>query len=379
MARDTIDILRDMIAIDSVNPSLDSDHAGEGGVAEAVVADLRKMGLDVELQDAAPGRPNVIGVLDSGKPGPSMMFCGHTDTVGVAGMARPFDPEFRDGKIYGRGSQDMKGGLAAMIGAAGVLADNGGPALGRLIVAAVVDEEYSSVGARALIKDWTADAAVVGEPTDMSVAVGHKGFEWVEIDVEGRAAHGSRPLEGLDAILRMGRVLSRLEALDRKLQDHPPHPLMGTASLHASLIEGGKEWSTYPDKCTLKMERRTVAGESAEISLIEVEAILRELRAEDPKFRADARYVFGQPPYETPPDHPLASSLENVMEGLGRTTTRSAMSFWTDAGVLGQAGIPSVIFGPTGAGLHSIKEHVVADDVLVCQSALVELVKDFCS
>ncbi len=378
MARDTIDILRDMIAIDSVNPSLDAEHPGEGNVARAVAVDLRKMGLDVEFQKAAPGRPNVIGVLDSGKAGPSMMFCGHTDTVGVDGMERPFDPEYTDGKIYGRGSQDMKGGLVAMMGAAGVLAEAGGPSVGRLIVAAVIDEEYSSIGARALIKDWTADAAVVGEPTDMSVAVGHKGFEWVEIDVGGRAAHGSRPAEGLDAILRMGRVLSRLEGLDRNLQARTPHQLMGTASLHASLIEGGKEWSTYPDKCTLRMERRTVAGEAGRISLSEVESILRELRAEDPEFRADARYVFGQPPYETPSDHPIASGLEKAMKGIGRTTNRSAMTFWTDAAVLGEAGIPSVIFGPTGEGLHSIKEYVVADDVLVCQAALVELVRDFC-
>ena len=379
MASDTIQMLRDMVAIDSVNPSLASEHAGEGNIAQAAASELDKMGLDVEFQDAAPGRPNIIGVLDSGKAGPSMMFCGHTDTVGVAGMERPFDPTYKDGKVYGRGSQDMKGGLVAMMGAAGVIAANGGPKAGRLIIAGVIDEEYSSIGARELVKEWRAAAAVVGEPTDMSVAVGHKGFEWVEIDVEGRAAHGSRPLEGLDAILRMGRVLSRLERLDRELASRDPHPLMGTASLHASLIEGGREWSTYPDRCTLKMERRTVAGESDEISLAEVESIIRELRAEDPEFRANARYVFGQPPYEIPADHPLAENLVKAVESIGRKTERSSMTFWTDAAVLGQAGIPSVIFGPTGKGLHSIEEYVVADDVLACQAALVALVDDFCS
>ena len=379
MARDTIQLLRDMVAIDSVNPSLASGHTGEGDIAQAVADELGKMGLDVEFQEAAPGRPNVIGVLDSGKTGPSMMFCGHTDTVGVAGMEGPFDPTYTDGKVYGRGSQDMKGGLVSMMGAARVIADNGGPKTGRLIIAGVIDEEYSSIGARELVKEWTADAAVVGEPTDMSVAVGHKGFEWVEIDVEGRAAHGSRPLDGLDAILRMGRVLSRLERLDRELASREPHPLMGTASLHASLIDGGKEWSTYPDRCTLKMERRTVAGESGEISLAEVESIIRELRAEDSEFRANARYVFGQPPYETPADHPIAENLLKAVQGIGRKTDRSSMTFWTDAAVLGQAGIPSVIFGPTGKGLHSIEEYVVADDVLACQAALVALVDDFCS
>ena len=379
MARDTIQMLRDMVAIDSVNPSLASGHAGEGDIAQAAASALGKMGLDVMFQDAAPGRPNIIGVLDSGKAGPSMMFCGHTDTVGVAGMERPFDPTYTDGRVYGRGSQDMKGGLVAMMGAAGTIADHGGPKAGRLIIAGVIDEEYSSIGARELVKEWTADAAVVGEPTDMSVAVGHKGFEWVEIDVEGRAAHGSRPLEGLDAILRMGRVLSRMERLDRELQSRDPHPLMGTASLHASLIEGGREWSTYPDRCTVKMERRTVAGESAEISLAEVESIIRELSAEDSEFRANARYLFGQPPYETPADHPIAENLVRAIEAIGRKTERSGMTFWTDAAVLGQAGIPSVIFGPTGKGLHSIEEYVVADDVLACQAALVVLVDDFCA
>ena len=347
-------------------------------MADAVGRALAKMGLDVEFQEAAPGRPNVIGVLDSSKKGPAMMFCGHSDTVGVAGMERPFDPVYRDGKVWGRGSQDMKGGLVAMMAAAGEIAEKGGLESGRLLVTAVIDEEYSSVGARALVEDWTADAAVVGEPTDMAVAVGHKGFEWVEIDVEGRAAHGSRPGDGIDAILRMGRVLGRLEGLDGDLQARTPHPLMGSASLHASTIEGGREWSTYPDSCRLRLERRTVAGESREVSLTEVESILRVLRAEDPEFRAQARFVFGQPPYETPPDDPIAQNLEAAIARTGGTTTRSAMSFWTDAGVLGEAGIPSVIFGPTGKGLHSIEEYVVADDVRACQAALVELVRDFC-
>lgn len=375
---DTIELLREFVAIDSVNPSLEPEHSGEGEIAQAVGNALGKMGLDIEFQEAAPGRPNVIGVLDSGRKGPVMMFCGHSDTVGVAGMERPFDPVYRDGKVWGRGSQDMKGGLVAMMAAAGEIAEKGGLVAGRLLVTAVIDEEYSSIGARALVKEWTADAAVVGEPTDMTVAVGHKGFEWVEIDVEGRAAHGSRPVDGLDAILRMGRVLGRLERLDRALQARPPHPLMGTASLHASTIQGGREWSTYPDSCRLRMERRTIAGESPEVSLAEVESILRELRAEDPNFRAVARYVFGQPPYETPADHPIARNLEEAVVRTGGKTTRSSMSFWTDAGVLGEAGIPSVIFGPTGKGLHSVAEYVVAEEVRACQAALVELVRDFC-
>src|SRR5262249_37870896 len=158
---------------------------------------------------------------------------------GVAGMEAPFDPVMNGGRIYGRGSQDMKGGLVAMMAAALKLAATGGLKAGRLMIAAVIDEEYESLGADAVVTKWKDDAAVVGEPTDMKTAGGQKGFEWVEVTTKGIAAHGSRPAEGRDAIMRMGRILSRLEKLDRDLQSREPHSIHGTASLHASIISGG--------------------------------------------------------------------------------------------------------------------------------------------
>src|SRR5262245_31289004 len=218
-------LLRDLVAIDSVNPSLVPGAAGEAAIADAIATHLGRLGLDVELQEAAPGRPNVIGVLEGRRKGRSLMFCGHMDTVGVEGMRAPFDPVERDGRLFGRGSQDMKGGVAAMIDAARVVATEGLES-GRLIVAAVVDEEYGSVGGDARATRWRADAAVVTEPTDLRIAVGHKGFCWIDVETRGRAAHGSRPADGRDAILRMGRVLHALEQLDRDLQAGQPHPLM---------------------------------------------------------------------------------------------------------------------------------------------------------
>jgi acetylornithine deacetylase len=376
---DTIQLLRELIAIDSVNPSLVPGASGESEIARAVAQLLQAGRLDVEIQEVTPGRMNVVGILESGRPGRSLMLCGHMDTVGVMGYSKPFDPVREAGRIYGRGSQDMKGGLAAMIAAVLDIAGNATLKSGRLILAAVIDEEYASAGADALVTKWKADAAVVGEPTDMKIAVGHKGFEWVEITTEGVAAHGSRPLEGRDAIVRMGRVLSRLEKLDQSLQHRQPHPILGTPSLHASLISGGRELSTYPDSCSLQVERRTISGEAEQWSLTEVDAILSELKQEDPEFNATARFMFGRPPYETPDGHPLPKLIEDSLLRQGRTPERGGVTFWTDAGVLGKARIPSVVFGPGGAGLHSIREYVLEADVLTCRDALIELAHRFCT
>jgi len=371
-----IRLLADLVAIDSVNPSLVPGAAGEAAMAAAVAAHLRTLGLDVELQDAAPGRPNVIGVLEGKARGRSLMLCGHIDTVGVDGMAAPFDPVQRDGRLYGRGSQDMKGGVAAMIDAVRVIAAEG-LAAGRLIVAAVVDEEYASAGADALVTRWRADAAVVTEPTGLRIAIGHKGFAWFEMETRGRAAHGSRPRDGRDAILRMGRVLHALEALDRTLQARPEHPLMGAASLHASLIQGGRELSSYPDRCVLKLERRTIAGETDAAVATELEEILERLRAADPEFEASLSPLFARRSYELPAGHELPVTLRRALGG-GAGEAFVGMSFWTDAAVLGEAGIPSVLFGPGGAGLHSTEEYVEIADVLRCRDALAALARDWC-
>lgn len=371
-----IRLLRELVAIDSVNPSLVPGAAGEGQVAEAVAAELRRIGLDVEMQDAAPGRPNVIGVLEGRRKGRSLMFCGHTDTVGVEGMTAPFDPVDRGGRLYGRGAQDMKSGVAAMIDAARVVASEGLES-GRLIVAAVVDEEYASVGADALVTRWRADAAVVTEPTDLQIGIGHKGFAWFEIVTGGRAAHGSRPKDGRDAILRMGRVLHELERLDRELQSRAPHPLVGPASLHASLIEGGRELSSYPDRCALKFERRTVPPETDASVKEEIDAVLTRLRKADGEFEATLRPLFSRPPYSLAEEHALPQALRTAVgvEPVTGPSPFAGLSFWTDAAVLGAAGIPSVLFGPGGAGLHSTEEYVEIQDVLRCRDALAALAR----
>jgi acetylornithine deacetylase len=373
----SISLLRHLVSIDSVNPSLVAGARGEGPIAAVVAEHMRRIGLAVEIQEVAAGRPNVIGVLEGRSSGRSLMFCGHLDTVGTDGMDRPFAPDENGGRLYGRGAQDMKGGVAAMIDAARVVAERG-LGRGRLIVAAVVDEEYASIGADALVSAWTADAAVVTEPTDLNIGIGHKGFAWLEIETRGRAAHGSRPKDGRDAIMRMGRVLGRLEALDRDLQSRPSHPIMATGSLHASIINGGREWSSYPDRCHLQVERRTIAGEDGDGALNEMQQILDALATNDPEFEASARLNFSRPPYEVASDHELPVTLAAAAAAQSLNTRVVGMSFWTDAAVLAAAGIPSVLFGPGGAGLHSTEEYVNVADVLACRDTLARLAADWC-
>jgi acetylornithine deacetylase len=367
---DPLPLLKALVSANSVNPSLVPGAPGEAEAAEVARASMASAGLDVVLQEAAPGRPNVIGVLEGREPGPAVMFCGHLDTVGVEGMIDPFVPRVERGRLYGRGSQDMKGGVAAMIAAAGALARRW--MRGRLIVAAVVDEEHMSVGAETLVRDWRADMAIVTEPTDLQVAIGHKGFAWVEVVTAGRAAHGSRPDEGRDAIARMGRVLVALEARDRELRAARPVPFQGTGSLHASLIGGGRELSSYPDRCTLTYERRTVTGDDERTVEAEARAIVDRLSAADPEFSATVRVAGHRAPYCLDPAHPLARTLGEAVARAGRGAEPVGMSFWTDAAILGGAGIPSLLFGPGGAGLHSATEYVTLDDVYACRDILAE-------
>jgi len=284
-------------------------------------------------------------------------------------------PRIERGRLFGRGAQDMKSGVAAMIAAAAVLASSW--TRGRLIVAAVVDEEHASAGAEALVREWRADAAIVTEPTGLAVAVAHKGFAWLEITTRGRAAHGSRPAEGRDAILRMGRVLTALEQLDRELQARTPVALEGTGSLHASIIAGGRELSSYPVQCTLQLERRIVSGESGDQVEAEIARVLDRLRHEDIEFEVALTRLADRPPYRVDVAHPIVSALQAAIARTGRSAELTGMTFWTDAAILGHAGIPTVLFGPGGAGLHGLEEYVNVDDVYVCRDVLVSTARKF--
>jgi len=362
----------ELVAIDSVNPTLVAGGAGEVEIARFVAGWLGDAGLEVEVL-GPPERPSVVGVARGAGGGRSLLLNAHLDTVGVAGMEAPFSPRVDGGRLYGRGALDMKGSLAAIM-LAGREAGRRG-LRGNVIVTAVADEEAGSIGPEAVLERWRADAAIVAEPTWMKLAIAHRGFVGVELTVAGRAAHGSRPERGVDAIVRMGRVLVRLEELDRQLQSRTAHALLGTGSVHASVIEGGQELSSYPERCVLLAERRTLPGETAADHVRELEAILEDAGRDDPSFAAEVRVVFARDPYELAPDDPFAALV-------GRHAGDPeivGMPFWADSGLFAAAGIPTVLLGPGGEGLHETEEWVELADLERCLAVYLAVARDLCA
>jgi acetylornithine deacetylase len=252
----------------------------------------------------------------------------------------------------------MKGGVAAIVEAA-VAAAAQGPPPGDIILTLVADEEYASRGTEAVVRELRAGAAIVTEPTELELCVAHKGFAWITIETAGRAAHGSRHAEGVDAIAHMGRVLAAFERLERDVYPRRLHPLLGRPSVHASLISGGQGLSTYPDHCRLQVERRTLPDETADDVGAELESLLAALRRDDPSFRAAWTLTLFRPGLEVTPDAPIVQAVRRAAGAvLGRPPEFGGQQAWLDSALLAAGGIPTVIFGPVGAGAHAAEEWV---------------------
>ena len=377
-AGDPVALARALVATPSVNPELEESGAGEGAVAELTAEWLRGWGLSVEMSEVAPGRCNVMGRLEGKGDGPTLLLNGHLDTVGVAGMSvDPFGAEVRDGRLWGRGSCDMKGGVAALLAATARVARSGPP--GGLIVALTADEEHASLGMQALVRSGIgADAAVVCEPTSLAVMPAHKGFVWIEAAFRGRAAHGSRPDAGVDAIEHAARYLTALGALRSRLRAEEPHPLLGHGSFHAGTIDGGSAPSVYPDACRLVLERRTLPGENAAGIIEEFQAVLDELAAEVPELDAKLTEGLARPATEIPNDSPLTEGLVAACVGEGVDPVLAGMTAWVDAAFLNQAGTPALCFGPGSiAQAHSADEWIDPSEIVTCAAVLERFSRDF--
>lgn len=370
-------LLADLVAINSINPDLVPNAPGEAEVARFIADWLERAGLDVQLQEVATGRPNVIAIARGSGGGKTLLLNGHIDTVGVAGMANPHQPRLENGRLYGRGAYDMKGGVAACMVA--IAAAKKRQLAGDVVFTAVIDEEYAGLGTMAIAQQYKADGAIVAEPTELQLIVAHKGFVWLEVETIGVAAHGSRPDLGVDAIAKMGPVLVELAQLDQTLRARPPHKWLNTGSVHAALIQGGQELSSYPERCMLSIERRTLPGETAELVEGELQEIVRKIGRFDPTFKAVVRQGIVRMPLETPEDGAVVQTVQQAARTvLNQTPQMAGVAYWTDAATLWAAGIPTVLFGPTGAGAHAVQEWVDMESVRACAEIYLAAAQAFC-
>ena len=370
-------LLATLISIDSTNPDL-GHGAGESEIAAFVQRWLSENGVDAFIHDSGvEQRPNVIGRV-SGGDGATLMLNGHLDTVGVGGHVDPFTPRVDARRMYGRGSMDTKGGLAALMVAAARAAKEG--IGGTVLFTGVADEEFASFGTEAIARDFSADAAIVTEPSQLGVTVAHKGFEWYEVEVTGFAAHGSMPDIGIDAIAKMGKVLVAIEELGVRLASGRTHALLGTGSIHASLIQGGQEASSYPRSSLLTIERRTIPGETTRSTTQELQSILGRIADDDSDFNAALRHTLSRSPYEIATDHPFVElTCAAAEEVLGHPPDITGHSGWMDTAVLGAAGIPSLVLGPVGDGLHGDVEWVDLDSVHQMADIITGAIRRFCT
>ena len=354
-----VSTLTDLVRIDSVNSSLVPGGAGESRIAAHVAEKMRALGMTVTTLEGTGGRPSVVGRLVGSGGGGSLMLNAHLDTVGIEGMASALEPVIRNGRLYGRGAYDMKGSLAACLATVKALADAKADVRGDLVLAAVADEEYASLGTAEVAREVPVHAAIVTEPTELDLCIAHKGFVWLEVETVGKAAHGSRFFEGIDANMRMGRFLGRLDRLEQELRARPPHPLVGPPSLHAPTLHGGSELSTYAASCRLGIERRTVPGETEAGVRAEIEALIEQTRAADPSFQAAVRCLLARNAFEVSPDAPIVSAVRAAAtRHLGRSPALIGKPFWMDSAILADAGVETVIIGPIGGGAHTSEEWV---------------------
>lgn len=372
-------ILQKMVQIDSTNPSLHPSGAGEAEVSSYCAGLMGQLGMDVKLYEPEPGRVSVVGTKLGSGQGKSLLLNAHLDTVDVEGMAEPFSGRIHDGRLYGRGSQDMKGAMAAQIGAYKAIADAGIILRGDLHIAGVADEEFASIGVQSILPHYQPNAVIVTEPSDLQISIAHKGFVWIEVKTFGRAYHGSRPDLGVDANMRMGRFLAKLDQLEQALAQRPPHRLLGPPSLHAATINGGTAWSAYSAACTLGVERRTIPGETVEQVEAEIQTLVDQMRQDDPSLQIETRTVLVRDWFEVDESAPIVQSLQSAASHvLGAPAPVIGQHFWTDAAYHGKSGSDTVLIGPTGHGLHSAEEWVDINSVFQLTEILAKTIVNYC-
>jgi len=373
--------LTDLVRTRSINPAFaDAEPSDERAIATVVGKMMTALGMEITEYEPEPGRVSVVGRLRGTGGGRSIMLYGHIDTVGVTAMPEPFSATVRDGKLYGRGAYDMKGGVTSCLATVKALRDAGTKLRGDVLIACVADEEVASIGMAEVLEHVRADAAIVTEATELRVCLAHRGFSWVEVETLGVAAHGSRFDLGIDANMRMGRFLARLDKLEQELRARPRHPLVGPPSLHAAVIKGGTGTSTYADYCRLEIERRTVPGETEVQVLSEIRALTDALAAEDSTFKANVRAMLTRGSFEVDANAPIVHAVLGAATSvLGAKPDVIGEPYWMDAALLSDVGIDTVVIGPVGAGAHALEEWVSLDSIDKLTDILTKAATEFCA
>ncbi|MFA5552794.1 MAG: M20/M25/M40 family metallo-hydrolase [Trueperaceae bacterium] len=375
-------LIADLVRIDSVNPSLDPDHAGEARIARFVAEWAEARGLTVEWLEGTPGRPSVVVTAKGSGGGANLLLNGHLDTVGVKGMDDPFHPNVHEGRMYGRGVFDMKASLAACLLTVAEASTLG--LTGDVIFTAVADEEEGSVGTEETLAylqhtGKPVAAAIVTEPSELQIQVAHRGFAVMEVGFEGKASHTAKPAAGVNALTHMGRLLHAVERQAAHVNSGQPHPLLGHGSLLPVLAQGGQELYTTPASATLTLERRTVPGESQELARAEINGLLTELTAADPSVKARVRTLLAREPFEVDTGSSIVRAVAEAARAVtGAEAPLVGAPYWTDAALVAAAGIPTVLYGPRGGGIHQSVEWVELDSVETVRQVLVRTARAIC-
>lgn len=378
--QDPVSLAQVLVQINSANPDgAATPGPGETQIARYIAAWLEHRDIETHWIEPVAGRPSIVGIARGSGTGKSLMLNGHIDTVTLSGYdGDALSGKIEDGKLYGRGAADMKSGVAAALIALARAKEE--QLKGDVIFTGVADEENFSIGTENVLEaGWRADGAIVCEPTDQDLVVGHKGFVWLEVDIHGVAAHGSQPSAGIDAISRAGYFLVRLDKLSQQFNAGSDGTLLGPPSVHASMIQGGEEPASYPAKCTITLEWRSVPGESPESIRDRIEGLLQDVAESIEGFSYETRVTFSRPPFMISDEHPFVSICkQKIEETVHQHKELATRPFWTDCALLAAKGIPTVLYGPKGEGLHAKTEWADVGSIRSVADSLFSVAQAFC-
>jgi len=379
-ARQAAGLVSAMVRIESVTPWLIPTGSGEAKVAGFIADWLTRVGAEVQVVEVEPGRPNVLARLRGTGGGPTLCLNAHSDTVGYQGWPdEALEPRLDGDRLYGLGAADDKGSCAAAMLVLAGLAESGVRLRGDLLVACVADEEGASIGSEHLARQGGIDAAIVVEPQPThELVVEHQGFGWIDVITRGFAAHGCEPDVGVDAIVHLAEVITRLHQLDREVFARQPSLMNGRTVFHTGTISGGTDYATYPNRAIVGIEVGTQPGEHLADRVAEIEAIFAEIEKDEPGFSGEVQVRLDREPFIAQGHEALQSvAVKAMTDLLGRPPEITGMNGWTDAALLQAAGIPTLLMGSTGGNYHAANEWASISELVRLCAILEQIARDF--